>query len=128
MFDWSAQQVIDYILAAGLEPNPLYRMGYKRVGCWPCVMANQRDILNISRQSPERIDYIAQLEQELQNKDRRSSSFFGPDKIPAHASVSGNKYPDIRDVVRYVEWQNATVSLFDDDTATSCMSYYGLCE
>mgnify|MGYP000268501828 FL=1 len=54
--------------------------------------------------------------------------FFGPDKIPAHAIVSGNKYPDIRDVVRYVEWQNATGSLFDDDTATSCMSYYGLCE
>lgn len=128
VFDWSAQQVIDYILAAGLEPNPLYRMGYKRVGCWPCVMANQRDILNISRQSPERIDYIAQLEQELQNKDRRSSSFFGPDKIPAHAIASGNKYPDIRDVVRYVEGQNATGSLFDDDTATSCMSYYGLCE
>ena len=128
VFDWSAQQVIDYILAAGLEPNPLYRMGYKRVGCWPCVMANQRDILNISRQSPERIDYIAQLEQELQNKGRRSSSFFGPDKIPAHAIASGNKYPDIRDVVHYVEWQNATGSLFDDDTATSCMSYYGLCE
>lgn len=127
VFDWSAQQVIDYILAAGLEPNPLYRMGYKRVGCWPCVMANQRDILNISRQSPERIDYIAQLEQELQNKGRRSSSFFGPDKIPAHAIASGNKYPDIRDVVHYVKWQNATGSLFDD-TATSCMSYYGLCE
>lgn len=29
VFDWSAQQVIDYILAAGLEPNPLYRMGYQ---------------------------------------------------------------------------------------------------
>ena len=32
------------------------------------------------------------------------------------------------DVVRYVEGQNATGSLLDDDTATSCMSYYGLCE
>ena len=122
VFDWSAQQVIDYILDAGLEPNPLYKMGYKRVGCWPCVMANQRDILNIARQSPERIDEIATLEQELR------SAFFGPDKIPAHAITSGNKYSYIYDVVRYVEWQNATGSLFDDDTATSCMSYYGLCE
>ena len=95
-------------------------MGYKRVGCWPCVMANQRDILNIARQSPERIDEIATLEQELR------SAFFGPDKIPAHAITSGNKYSYIYDVVRYVEWQNATGSLFDDDTATSCMSYYGL--
>lgn len=56
------------------------------------------------------------------------SEFFGPDKIPDHAITSGNQYPNIYDVVRYVEWQNATGSLFDDDTATSCMSYYGLCE
>ena len=122
VFDWSAQQVIDSILAAGLEPNPLYRMGYKRVGCWPCVMASQRDILNISKQSPERIAEIANLEGELH------SSFFGPNRIPPHAISSGEKYPTIHDVVRYVQWQNATGSLFDDDTATSCMSYYGLCE
>lgn len=128
VFDWSAQQVIDYILDEGLEPNPLYRMGYKRVGCWPCVMANQRDILNIARQAPERIDYIAKIEQELQCGDRLRSEFFGPDKIPAHAITSGNQYANIYDVVRYVEWQHATGSLFDDDTATSCVSYYGLCE
>lgn len=54
--------------------------------------------------------------------------FFGPKKIPVHGITSGNQYPNIYDVVRYVEWQNATGSLFDDDTATSCMSYYGLCE
>ena len=56
------------------------------------------------------------------------SEFFGPDKVPAHAIPDGRKYPTIRDVVRYVEWQHATGSLFDGDTATSCMSYYGLCE
>lgn len=85
-------------------------------------MANLRDILNISRQNTERIEQIAALETELH------SSFYRSGKIPAHAITSGNKYPDIYDVVRYVEWQNATGSLFDDDTATSCMSYYGLCE
>lgn len=70
-------------------------------------------VVDLARQAPERIDEIATIEQELR------SAFFGPDKIPARAIVSGNKYPDIRDVVRYVEWQNATGSLFDDDTATS---------
>ncbi len=122
VFDWSAQQVIDYILAAGLEPNPLYRMGYKRVGCWPCVMSVHRDILNIARQSPERIDQIAVLEKELQ------SPFFVDGTIPQRAINSSEKHAFIYDVVRYIEWQNATGSLFDDDTATSCMSYYGLCE
>ena len=121
VFDWSAQQVIDYILDNGLQPNPLYRMGYKRVGCYPCVMASQQDIYNISVQDPKRISYIADLEQKL------SSSFFGPDKIPS--KYYKGKYPLIGDVVRYVHGKRAIVSLFDDeDVATSCMSYYGLCE
>ncbi len=122
VFDWSAQEVIDYILENGIEPNPLYRMGYKRVGCYPCVMCSHRDILNISRQDPARIEYIAGLERSI------GSSFFGPDKIPAVAIPAGRSYPLIADVVRYVESQSATGRLFDDDTATSCMSFYGLCE
>lgn len=121
VFDWSAQQVIDYILGNGLEPNPLYRMGYKRVGCYPCVMASQQDIYNISVREPERISYIADLEKEF------SSSFFGPDKIPPR--YYRGEYPLIGDVVEYVKGKHSLGSLFEDnDVATSCMSYYGLCE
>lgn len=120
VFDWSAQQVIDYILENGIQPNPLYRMGYKRVGCFPCVMASQQDIYNISVQEPERISYIAGLEQQF------NSSFFGPDKISS--KYYKGEYPLISDVVRYVQSKRAGGSLFDDDVATSCMSYYGLCE
>lgn len=121
VFDWSSQEVIDYILNNGLQPNPLYRMGYKRVGCYPCVMASQQDIYNISVQDPGRISYIAVLEQKL------SSSFLGPDKIPS--KYYKGQYPLIRDVVRYVQGKHSVGSLFDDDdVATSCMSYYGLCE
>lgn len=100
--------------------NVLYRMGYKRVGCFPCVMASQQDIYNISVQEPERISYIAGLEQQF------NSSFFGPDKISS--KYYKGEYPLISDVVRYVQSKRAGGSLFDDDVATSCMSYYGLCE
>lgn len=121
VFDWSAGQVIDYILENGLQPNPLYRMGYKRVGCYPCIMASQQDIYNISVQDPERISYIADLEQQL------SSSFLGPNKISP--KYYKGEYPQIGDVVRYVQAKRARGTLFDDnDVATSCMSYYGLCE
>lgn len=109
-----------YILENGIQPNPLYRMGYKRVGCFPCVMASQQDIYNISVQEPERISYIAGLEQQF------NSSFFGPDKISS--KYYKGEYPLISDVVRYVQSKRAGGSLFDDDVATSCMSYYGLCE
>lgn len=120
VFDWTGQQVIDYILQNWQEPNPLYRMGYKRVGCYPCIMASQRDVLNIMRQDPERFTYIGQLEKQI------GSSFFGPDKIPARTYIGS--HPVIEDVIRYIEGLNATGDLFEDDTATSCMSFYGLCE
>lgn len=121
VFEWSAQQVIDYIIENGVHPNPLYRMGYKRVGCYPCVMASQQDIYNISVQDPGRIDYIADIEKRL------NSSFFGPDKISSR--FCKGSYPLIGDVVRYVQGKRLSGSLFDDDdVATSCMSYYGLCE
>ena len=51
---------------------------------------------------PDIFAQIATLEHDLK------SSFFGPDKIPAHAITSGEKYPTINDVVQYVKWQNAT--------------------
>lgn len=121
VFEWSAQQVIDYILESGLQPNPLYRMGYKRVGCYPCVMASHLDIYNISVQDPERINHIANLEAQF------NSSFFGPDKISKRHYKGA--YPLICDVVSYLQNKHAGGSLFDDDdVATSCMSYYGLCE
>lgn len=121
VFEWSAQQVIDYIIENGVQPNPLYKMGYKRVGCYPCVMASQQDIYNISVQDHDRIAYIAGIEKSF------NSSFFGPDKIPSKFYKGG--YPLIGDVVRYVQDKRSSGSLFDDDdVATSCMSYYGLCE
>jgi len=120
IFDWTAQQVIDYILENGLEPNPLYRMGFKRVGCFPCVMSANPEIYQITQRFPERIDEIAAYENECK------SSFFGPDATPRHA-YKGD-YPLVADVARYVINKHDTGSLFDDYTATSCMSYYGLCE
>lgn len=120
VFDKSGQWVINYILDNGQQPNPLYKMSYKRVGCYPCIMASQQDILNIVRQNPEHIAYIGKLEAEI------GSSFFGPDKIPIRAFKGS--YPLIADVTNYITWLNATGSLFDDETATSCMSFYGLCE
>ena len=121
VFDWTAQQVIDYIVDNGLQPNPLYRMGYKRVGCYPCIMASQQDIYNMILQDPERINYITKLEKKY------NSSFFGPDKISK--KYYKGEYPLIEDVVYYVKSKHATGSLFEEESAaTSCMSFYGLCE
>lgn len=52
VFDWSAQQVIDYILDNDQYPNPLYKMGMSRVGCFPCVNCNLMEIHQINQRFP----------------------------------------------------------------------------
>lgn len=120
IFDWSAQQVIDYILENGLEPNPLYHMGMKRVGCFPCVMNGLSEIHQLARRFPERIAEIAEHERRIK------SSFFTPNKIPS--KYYKGAYPLIEDVVKYANMKYDIGGLFEDNESTTCMSYYGLCE
>lgn len=120
IFHWSGQQTIEYILENGFDPNPLYKMGMKRVGCFPCIMSSNMEIHQLSERFPERIKQVELYEQELK------SSFWGPDSIPKK-NYKG-EFPLVPDVVRYVKSKHEAGTLFDDHEATSCMSYYGLCE
>lgn len=120
VFDWSAQQVVDYILDNGLEPNPLYRMGMKRVGCFPCIMCGLSELHQIATRFPDRIAEIAEYEKKIR------SSFLGPGKIPC--KFYKGAYPIIDDVVKYANNRYDEGQLFNDSEATICMSYYGLCE
>lgn len=128
VFDWSGKQVIDYIFSHSISPNPLYSMGFSRVGCFPCIMANHSEFLNILNRFPDHINMLASEEQRL------NSSFFKPDYIPARfcsGSVINKKgivssYPFVPDIIKYLSSKNATIDLFNEPT--SCMSFYGICE
>ncbi len=37
LYAWQDQDITDYIEANNLPMNPLYGMGYQRVGCWACL-------------------------------------------------------------------------------------------
>lgn len=120
IFEWSGQDTINYILDNGFIPNPLYRMGMKRVGCFPCIMSSNMEIHQLAERFPERIEEIIRHEEELR------SSFWGPDSIPK--KYYKGKFPLATDVVKYVEGKHKAGTLFDENVGTSCMSYYGLCE
>jgi 3'-phosphoadenosine 5'-phosphosulfate sulfotransferase (PAPS reductase)/FAD synthetase len=119
VFDWSGQQVIDYIISNGMSPNPLYSMGMKRVGCFPCIMANNVDIRSLAKFFPDRLAEICRYEVEA------GSTFFGPDSIPSWAYKGA--YPLLPDVIKYVTHKLPMGGLFGDEEQ-SCMSFYGLCE
>lgn len=93
VFYWSGMDVINYALDNHIDINPLYKLGMKRVGCFPCIMCGLSEIHQIATRFPERIEEIALYEIEI------GSSFFGPDKIPS--KYYKGKYPLIKDVIAY---------------------------
>lgn len=119
VFDWSGQEVIDYIVANGQKPNPLYSKGFSRVGCFPCVMSRHMDIRMIAKNYPEAIEKIIDAEKFV------GRTFFHPGYIPKKFNKDGKLPVDV--VIKYLKDKNATADIFDEPGAT-CMSIYNLCE
>ena len=121
IFEWTAQQTIDYIKENGLEPNPLYSKGFKRVGCFPCINSGHTDIKSLLRFYPGRIEELKQIEKDT------GHTFFTTGYIPKWACTN-KKYPTINDIEIYINSKNATPELFPEFENQSCMSFYSLCE
>ena len=132
VFEWTGQEVINYILDNGVKPNPLYYMGMSRVGCMPCIMAKLGEIKEISNRFPEVIEKVKQAENNF------NTFIMPPGKIPSRfcSKTATNKkgkvkkFPTITDVVSYVNRNDAQQSIFEEDKNNNhrCMSFYGICE
>jgi 3'-phosphoadenosine 5'-phosphosulfate sulfotransferase (PAPS reductase)/FAD synthetase len=131
IIEWTANEVFDYIFASGLKANPLYYMGFSRVGCFPCIMCRKDEIRLIVEKFSERIDEIRELEREL------GRTFFPPKFIPEAycANVLMNKkgkkiwFPTIDEVVRYVKGNPDQMSLHENTLGGGkCISVYNICE
>lgn len=119
--DKTAQEVIDIILNAGQQPNPLYRKGLSHVGCFPCIMCRLLEVkILIQEESQKR--KVLNAESEV------GTNFFPPGYIPKYA-CSNREYPSAEEVFRYVSDKNATLDMFEPEGGYTCMSlYHGLCE
>lgn len=149
LLSWSAADVFKKLKEHSIEPNPLYKLGMKRVGCKVCIFSNLQDMKQIIKHFPETIDEIRRMEDQL------GSTYFPPGYIPAqYCSRSETKtitetvdveetvfteaetktvtrtvtshYPTVDDVVAYVMSDKDQLQLFDEPT--SCVSHYRLCE
>lgn len=132
-FGASGQDVIDYILDAGQEPNPLYRRGCSRVGCYPCIYARLSELRAMANDT-DYVQRLSTLEQEVNTlrhaHDLKPSSFFTKGKIPARfCRTYGGGVATFQEIIDYVTRDDAQLDLFQPTDGTSCMSmYHGLCE
>jgi 3'-phosphoadenosine 5'-phosphosulfate sulfotransferase (PAPS reductase)/FAD synthetase len=118
--DWTKEQCFAFVQAAGEEFNPMYRMGFSRVGCSPCVNSTKEDIREWSARFPEMVEKVRQWEAET------GKNFFPP-------CVPSGHYAMVDEVIA---WSRTTrggkqfaLPLVEADAASgTCVSKYGLCE
>jgi len=127
IIEWTAMDCFNLMKKHNIEPNPLYKMGMKRVGCMPCIMSTKGQMKTIFEKFPD-------VEQKLIDLESHGHSFFPPSYIPerfcsqTHINKKGIpvKYPIISDVKSYLTSEK-TENLFEEE-GESCMSYYSICE
>jgi 3'-phosphoadenosine 5'-phosphosulfate sulfotransferase (PAPS reductase)/FAD synthetase len=137
LFRWTAEQCFEIIRRHGLEPNPLYLKGAKRVGCWPCIFTSFGELKRLFQNTPGLRERLVALEMEL-NAGRDEfdyRSWFRVDKIPQDycsrwvKKKDGRmiKVPTVDDVIRYIgALDDRQLGMFGE--TPRCMSVYNLCE
>lgn len=59
---WTLADVIAEHHRVNVPLNPLYELGFERVGCFPCIKSGKREIRRSSEVAPAAIDRVRQLE------------------------------------------------------------------
>lgn len=117
VYDWTKKMCFDYIEAHGEESNPLYKLGFGRVGCAPCINSSKEDIRLWCARGPEMIDKIRRWERET------GRTFFAP-CVPGIAEG----YNTIDQVVAWAHTERGgkkKLAVLPERPA--CESKYGLC-
>lgn len=81
LIDWTIEDVFLIHKRYKFPLNPLYGMGFTRVGCMPCIMSRKKEVRLMAKQMPERIEMLAEAENTSTGKNG-FSSFFPRTHIP----------------------------------------------
>lgn len=135
---WSEQDVIDIHTRHALAPNPLYLLGARRVGCWPCIYASKAEIRLMAEIDPQRIVEIRELEAEVVDGARRRAEARGEslERPPAFFQLRQAKDHGKNGFVpidRVVEWSRTSrggrqMSMWAAEPPDAGCMRWGLCE
>lgn len=117
---WHKLEVFAFLKKHGEAFNPLYMLGFGRVGCAPCINSGKDDIREWANRFPEMIDKVREWEK------RVGRTFFAP-------CVPGMAINFVDDVVAWSKTARGGRMLElpfaeAEAEAETCSSKYGLCE
>jgi 3'-phosphoadenosine 5'-phosphosulfate sulfotransferase (PAPS reductase)/FAD synthetase len=104
----------------GVPPNPLYALGYGRVGCFPCIHANKKELKLLPDWAWDRLEYY---------ESQVGRSWFTPGVLPKKPDGYVPKVSEIRDWCT-TSWGGSQFQLFTPEKADapSCMTGWMACE
>ena len=121
---WTAADVFAQHRKHGIKPNPLYKQGMNRVGCFPCINVSKGELWNISERYPEHIARVREWEALVSDASKRGqATFFHAHDPEATPNVNS-----------FVEWSRTAHGGRQLDLLKSagppagCVSSYGLCD
>ena len=124
---WGVERVFEQHRRHGIKPNPLYTMGFRRVGCMPCINSGKADLATMAQRFPEQVEKIREYERVVGESWRPMP--FPPSFIPP-SNIRGAYGIDAA-----VAWSRTKrggdvrqSDAFHEAEPEMCSSMYGLCE
>ncbi len=117
----SESDVFDFLEEKGVPPNPLYALGYGRVGCFPCIHANKGELALLPDWAWHKLE---------QWESKLGGSWFSGGILPGKKPGYIPKIAEVRDWCKTVRGgkQFDLFKSVDVADAPSCMSTWGICE
>lgn len=116
----SEEWVFDYLKEKDVPPNPLYALGYGRVGCFPCIHANKTELSLLPDWAWDRLMFYESLV---------GTTWFGPNTVPGKPKGYINSIDEVREWCK-TSWGGKQYDIFksaDKEDAPSCFSSW-VCE
>lgn len=106
ILDWTLSDVMAIHARHGIKPNPLYAMGFDRVGCMPCIYSSKKDIRAMARWFPEAVERISRWEKIAEQSQKltpgkSAPTFFSPTNIPGTLPPYDTQRDGIHSAVRW---------------------------
>lgn len=131
---WDISQVVAMHRRHGLPLNPLYKMGFTRVGCFPCINERKYGIRRIDKISPEHIARIRTWEETVDTvSSRQGSTFFHIDGMTEKQKSSIEAIRAYSGIDGAVKWSKTRrggkqYDMMQYLPQTECQCEIGLCE
>ena len=136
--DWTFEDVKAIHRRHGVPLNPLYALGAKRVGCWPCINCGKLEIRLVSKHRPEKIAFIAEQERRHLEVNGQFCTFFPSNTTTANfhdqtykRKKDGKEFgaASIGNVVKWAQTERGGKQIrLDFEEAPACHLDYHACE